>query len=96
MKIITLIFIFLLTTPPSYAIPGEVDPNFVDSAATYAKQKARIRALRRDNLDFFGDLSQVGCNINIGNLILDDGFQDAPDEIVIIVEGDIIQANNCR
>lgn len=95
MKVLTFIIAFFLISAPTYALPGEVDPEFAGTAATYAKHKARLRAFRIDEFDNYGLLDNVGCNINIANVDLDNSF-DAPDEIVVIVEGDIIQANNCR
>ncbi|CAA6812866.1 MAG: Unknown protein [uncultured Thiotrichaceae bacterium] len=96
MKILTLIIAYLLISAPSYALPGEVDPAFSGTAASYAKNKARLRALRSEGMDSYGLLDDSsGCNINIGNVEVDDSFQ-APDEIVVIIEGDVIQANNCR
>lgn len=96
MKIYTLIIAYLLSMSSLYAIPGEVDPEFADSSATFAKHKARLRAFGTDDFHSYDLFDDAGCNINVGNVILDDGFQDAPDEVVVIVEGDIIQANNCR
>jgi len=37
-----------------------------------------------------------GCNLNVGNVLIDDTVRNAPDEVIVIIEGDIIQSNNRR
>ena len=37
-----------------------------------------------------------GCNLNVGNVLIDDAVRNPPDEVIVIIEGDIIQSNNCR
>ena len=37
-----------------------------------------------------------GCNLNVGNVLIDDTVRNPPDEVIVVIEGDIIQSNNCR
>ncbi len=97
--------VFLSLTQQAAALPDTpTAPELVTISAKFAQAKARLRAYEReadtngtgstDGSDPFSMGSQ-GCDVNIGNVDLSPGA-DAPDEVVVIVTGDIIQANNCR
>lgn len=86
------------------ALPdGNTPPSMVDVSATFAKARAQLRSYGRDMRDAgsdtdpfaLGALDTEGCDVNIGNVVLDEGGQ-TPDDIIVFVQGDIIQANNCR
>jgi hypothetical protein len=88
----------------AYALPdGSAPPDMMDMSATFAKARAQMRAYAVDMRDLgihedpfaIGALDTQGCDINIGNVVLDDTSQ-SPDDIVVFVQGDIIQSNNCR
>lgn len=101
----TLPLLFLIS-PSVMALPdGNVPPSMVDMSASFAKARAKLRAYDHDlrdpgldNDDIFalGEFDTEGCDVNIGNIVLDDTAPDAPDDVIIFVQGDIIQANNCR
>ncbi|QQZ28623.1 hypothetical protein HMY34_07580 [Thiothrix subterranea] len=72
-----------------------------DMSAKMAQMKARMRAYQTE-MDYEDDdqyaissFDTAGCDINIGNVVVDDGA-NAPDEVVILIDGDVIQSNNCR
>lgn len=77
---------------------------FTEMSAKFAQMKARMRAYDADQ---YGDSSDVdnfalpstldsnGCDINIGNVVLD-GSAESPREVTVLIDGDIIQSNNCR
>lgn len=86
------------------ALPdGSAPPSMMDMSATFAKTRAQLRAYEVDfrdtgtEVDPFavGALDTAGCDINVGNVVLDDAA-GAPKNIIIFVQGDIMQANNCR
>lgn len=86
------------------ALPnGGAPPSMMDMSATFAKTRAQLRAYEVDfrdtgtEVDRFavGALDTAGCDINVGNVVLDDAA-GAPSDIIIFVQGDIMQANNCR
>lgn len=94
----------LAPVAPVFALPdGSSPPDMMDMSATFAKARAQMRAYQVDMRDLGSDvdpfavgaLGTEGCDINLGNVVLDNPSQ-APDEIVVFVQGDIIQANNCR
>lgn len=66
-----------------------------------AQMKARMRAYEAEQAqaseDYYAlsSFDTAGCDINIGNVVVDDGA-NSPDEIVILIDGDIIQSNNCH
>ncbi|MGB1009748.1 MAG: hypothetical protein ACPGVP_08510 [Thiolinea sp.] len=62
------------------------------SKAEVRFQKSQLTGTERSPLQQF---DTQGCDINIGNVALD-GLSDSPEEINIIIDGDIIQSNNCR
>ena len=76
-------------------------PDYVGISAKYAKLKAKQRAL---GISATSDASQAvsslndddpgSCDLNVGNVFVDD-VGNAPDDVVIIIEGDILQSNNC-
>lgn len=90
--------LLLLTFSSSFAFPGlmVIEPDQTRTAAKYAKHKARISA---NNLYITEDdiaNNTDGCDLNIGNLSLDQGVTNVPNEMIVIIEGDIIQANECQ
>ena len=90
-----------LSFTTAYALPGlnVVKPDNTRIAAKYAKQKAKIKA---EHLEVTQDQiakNTNGCDLNIGNLSIDQGVANVPNvpnELIVVVEGDIIQANNCQ
>lgn len=86
------------------ALPdGSSPPDMVDMSATYAKTRAKLRAYQVDfrntgtDADPFAvaSLDTDGCDLNVGNVFLDNS-SPPPDDIIVFVQGDILQANNCR
>ncbi|UOG93520.1 MAG: hypothetical protein L3K52_07280 [Candidatus Thiothrix sulfatifontis] len=86
------------------ALPeGSAPPSMMDMSATFAKTRAQLRAYGVDardtgtDVDTFatGTLDTAGCDINVGNVVLDD-TAGVPNDIIVFVQGDIMQANNCR
>lgn len=86
------------------ALPdGSVPPSMVDMSSTFAKTRAKLRAYQVDfrntgtDVDPFavGTLDTAGCDVNVGNVVLD-GSAGMPNDIVVFVQGDILQSNNCR
>lgn len=91
----------LSAPPPSVADDGGGTVE-TRADAKFAKMKARMRAYQAeqeasDNYDPYAlsALDTAGCDINIGNVVLDSA-SDSPDEVVVFIDGDIIQSNNCR
>ncbi len=87
------------------------NPGLVDVSAKHAKLRAKLKtttsavddSVTADNTEaqtttFDQQLndSSDGCNLNVGNVLIDDSIANPPDEVIIIIEGDIIQSNNCR
>jgi len=72
-----------------------------DMNSKMAQMKARMRAyeaeLDHESEDYYAvsQFDTAGCDINIGNVVVDDGA-NSPDEIVVLIDGDVIQSNNCR
>lgn len=105
MKTTQTLMIFLLSLVLSQLSLAEESPNAISKAkettnlAKIAKAKAQLRQQQAQISE--GDLSPLstfdteGCDINIGNVALD-GLSDSPEEITILIDGDIIQSNNCR
>ncbi|OQX05869.1 MAG: hypothetical protein BWK73_32430 [Thiothrix lacustris] len=101
LNILLLIASLLLATSPIRA-EEEGDTKLMnDMNSKMAQMKARMRAYEAD-MEYADEdryalspFDTAGCDINIGNVIVDDGAP-APDEIVVLVDGDIIQSNNCR
>ena len=93
-----------LNAPSVAALPdGSAPPSMMDMSSTFAKTRAQLRAYGVDvrdtgtDVDPFevGALDTAGCDINVGNVVLDD-TAGMPNDIVVFVQGDIMQANNCR
>ena len=94
----------VLSTNAVSALPdGSAPPSMMDMSSTFAKTRAQLRAYRVDvrdtgtDVDPFavGALDTAGCDINVGNVVLDD-TAGMPNDIIVFVQGDIMQANNCR
>lgn len=86
------------------ALPdSSTPPDMVNMSAKYAKARAKLRAYQVDfrntgtNADPFavGTLDTAGCDLNVGNVVLD-GSGPAPNDVIVFVQGDILQSNNCR
>ncbi len=98
-KYITLtLLIFFLTLNTAHALPGLnlTQPDNTRIAAKYAKQKAKIKANNLEITQDEIDRNTDGCDLNIGNLSIDQGVNEVPNELIVIVEGDVIQANDCQ
>ncbi|EIJ35508.1 hypothetical protein Thini_2982 [Thiothrix nivea DSM 5205] len=87
---------------PVYAEEDAESENLMtEMAAKMAQMKARLRAYEadveytNDDAYAFSPFDTTGCDINIGNVIVDDGA-DSPDEVIVLIDGDVIQSNNCR
>lgn len=80
---------------------GDNTDLMTDMSAKLAQMKARMRAyqadMETDNADPYAlsVLDSAGCDINIGNVVVDD-TSESPDEVTVLIDGDIIQSNNCR
>jgi hypothetical protein len=99
-----------LAAPSSLHANFSDNPDLVETSATHAKLRAKIRAKSGtsditeaageagDNVisQHLNESSSDGCNLNVGNVLIDDGVHNPPDEVIVIIEGDIIQSNNCR
>lgn len=85
------------------ALPeSSAPPGMMGMSATFAKARAQMRAYRLDanaaeGVDPFAlfPADTGGCDVNVANVVLNDSSAPA-DDIVVFVQGDIIQANNCR
>ena len=93
-----ILLLSLLSFSASYALPGltVTSPDKTRVAAKYAKQKAKIQS---DDIQISDEdiaRNTDGCDLNVGNLSIEQGVTDVPDELIVIVEGDIIQANECQ
>lgn len=72
-------------------------------AASFAKAKAQMRAYGSDarhlgtDDDMFaiGIKDRYGCQLNVGNVFLDDENYPVRD-VSIFIQGDIIQSGGCR
>lgn len=97
-KILITSLLFSVLNSTVYALPGisVIDPEDVSIAAKYAKEKAKIIALEAELPDYLLPTDENGCDLNVGNVIVDENANDVPDELIIIIEGDIIQANECK
>lgn len=97
-----LIALLLLTqTPAVLALPhSSLPPSMIEISAKFAQAKAQLQT-EQDAASLFQGASNGeststdGCDLSVGSLELD-GQAGQPDEVVIIVTGDVIQANNCR
>lgn len=88
----------MLPFSSTYALPGLIvtSPDKTRIAAKYAKQKAKIQSENIQMSDEDIARNTDGCDLNIGNLSIDQGVTDVPNELIVIVEGDVIQANECQ
>lgn len=93
-------FLLLAQTPTVLALPhSSLPPSMMEISAKFAQAKAKIQTEQDagslfDRTGSGASTSSDGCDLSVGSLELDG--QDSPDEVVIIVTGDVIQANNCR
>jgi hypothetical protein len=87
-----------------FALPdGSAPPSMVDMSSKFAKTRAKLRAYRVDVRDSgtdadpfaVGALDTGGCDLNVGNVVLDNSA-GTPHDIIVVVQGDIMQSNNCR
>ena len=87
----------LSSTPAEASSVGRVSVTEVEDvreAATIARAKARHRAENSENDD--DNSSSSGCSdIDIGNVKTSVG-QQAPRTVTVVIEGPVIQENNCR
>jgi len=74
-----------------------MDVDEVRDAATIARAKARNRSEEAENGEAFGGgFSSSGCSdLNIGNVSTGVG-QQVPRSVTVVIEGPVIQENNCR
>ena len=89
----------LSTTAPAAGV-GRVQVMEVDEvrdAATIARAKARNRSEEAEDGEAFGGgFSSSGCSdLNIGNVKTEVG-QQVPRNVTVVIEGPVIQENNCR
>jgi hypothetical protein len=93
----------LLASQASALPDSSAPPSMMDMSSKYAKNRAKLRAYQVDyrgtgtDVDPFavGALDTAGCNVNVGNVVLD-GTAGVPNDITVFVQGDIVQSNNCR
>lgn len=99
-----LLLVLMLSTSTVAALPdSSAPPSMMSMSATFAKTRAQLRAYGVDarakgtDVDSFavGIPNTAGCNINVGNVVLDDTV-GMPNDIIIFVQGDIMQANHCH
>lgn len=98
-----MLIVSIMMQPPLFAEENANSATTVmtKASAKLAQAKARIRAYGADiegvDADTFtlSPLNTTGCDINIGNMVLNN-HADAPEEVIIFIEGDIIQSNRCR
>lgn len=112
MKKFYLLFISLIIAQPfSLHANFSDNPDLADISAKHAKLRAKLRVTsstaddsvtagntEEQTTTFDQQLNDAsdGCNLNVGNVLIDDSIANPPDEVIIIIEGDIIQSNNCR
>lgn len=88
----------LVSAPADASSVGRVSVIEVDEvrdAATIARAKARNRSENSES-DSGGSFSSGGCSdLNIGNVKTGIG-QRAPRNVTVVIEGPVIQENNCR
>ena len=88
-----------LSTPAQAAGVGRVQVMEIDEvrdAATIARAKARNRSEQAENGGFGGGSFSSGCSdLNIGNVQTQVG-QQVPRNVTVVIEGPVIQENNCR
>ncbi len=74
-----------------------MDVDEVRDAATIARAKARNRSEEAESGESFGGgFSSSGCSdLNIGNVQTGVG-QQVPRTVTVVIEGPVIQENNCR
>ncbi|OQB58771.1 MAG: hypothetical protein BWX95_02714 [Bacteroidetes bacterium ADurb.Bin141] len=89
----------LLIQQTVHALPeAQLPPSMIEMSAKFAQ--VRAQQLATDSEQAYPELGQLpnsatGCNLSVGTVELSD-TTPSPDEVVIIVTGDIIQANNCH
>jgi hypothetical protein len=75
------------------AVELEMDENLEDlTRAKVAKQRAKMNTQRQDE-DGEGDGAKCG-NVDIGNVKAGKPGAPGPKEVIVVVKGDIINANN--
>jgi hypothetical protein len=102
------LFLGALTLAGAAALPAQVqaarvgrvqvmDVDEVRDAATIARAKARNRSDEAENGGSFGGGAfSSGCSdLNIGNVQTGVG-QRVPRNVTVVIEGPVIQENNCR
>ena len=88
------------------------EPGLAKISAKHAKLRAKLRASSHEEDEAASDIYENdqeslntqlntingsnGCNLNVGNVLIDDSLHNPPNEVNIIIQGDIIQSNNCR
>lgn len=110
MKIPKALFLTIGLASPAavWALPkSETPPDMVHMSATFAKARAQMSAYgldmsaegdsgaEDDNYNVIPVDADNGCDVNLGNVYLNDN-SDTPEDVIVFVQGDIIQANNCR
>jgi hypothetical protein len=94
----------LVLQTEAFALPdSSAPPGMMGMSAKFAKARAQIRAYRLDdstskNTDPYAMFSTgtSGCDVNVANVALN-GASSPPNDVIVFVQGDIIQANNnCR
>ena len=110
MKIPKALFLTICLASPAavWALPkSETPPDMVHMSAAFAKARAQMRAYgldmsaessvsgEEDTYDISPIDSNGGCDVNLGNVYVNDNT-DTPQDVMVFVQGDIIQANNCR
>lgn len=99
------LYCFMLTSlisTPAWSLPDTpIPPELTKVSASYAKAKARNRAYETEIENVVTQKmnestgSSSSCDLNVGNVIIEDDA-NAPNEVVVIIEGDIFQENNCQ
>jgi hypothetical protein len=101
---LTLFSVLAMLASQASALPdSSAPPSMMDMSSKFAKNRAKLRAYQVDyrssgtDIDPFavGALGTDGCNLNVGNVVLD-GTTGVPNDITVFVQGDIMQSNNCR
>ncbi len=110
MKIAKVLFLISCLLSPAlvWALPkSETPPDMAHMSATFAKARAQMNAYgldmmaegnspdTEDNYNVVPMDTNGGCDVNLGNVYLSNDAE-APQDVIVFVQGDIIQANNCR